>query len=140
MITVLNETVGGILERMIASWGSSPSRPRDTMSAIELLQAGTCDAAILDASLTANPAVVQALVAAGKPLVLINPMGAAPLEASIGPAEKRTINSPIKPELLQRALIDVLEQRPSNAARTDRPENKVTTERNLANVCRSKSW
>jgi len=114
MTAMHNQTVGGILERTMASWGAFCLRPRDTVSAIETLQAGNCDAVVLDASFAANPTMVQALVSARRPLVLINPMGASQGEAIFSQLEKRIVSSPIKPEQLQRALTDLFEHRPED--------------------------
>ena len=134
MIAVLNETVGGILERTITSWSAACSRPRDTMSTIKTLQAGNCDAAILDASLMANPAVVQALVSARRPLVLINPMGTAQAEPALNQIEKRAISSPVKPESLQRALTDLFEHRSAatSGENTKHPAAAAAVQKNLA--------
>ncbi len=133
LLAVWNETVGGILERTVTNWGMNCVRARDTMSALEILRAGQCDAAMLDLSLAASSAVGPALIEARKPLVLISPIGATVAESALSQIEKRFVTAPIKESQLQRALVELFERRPetSRAATPDQlsagpvPEKKL---------------
>ena len=75
----------------------------------------TCDAVVLDASVAANPAVAEALALSRMPHVVVSPLGTEPPASTTAALARRGINSPIKPALLQAALLELLEPRAPQA-------------------------
>ena len=110
LLAMLNENVGGIVERTAARWGASCARPRDTVSVIKELSGSAFAAAILDANVAANPAVAEILARGKIPHVVLTPLGAAEVATCL-PWLRRAVNSPVKPALLQAALTELFERR-----------------------------
>jgi signal transduction histidine kinase/HPt (histidine-containing phosphotransfer) domain-containing protein len=110
LVATLNETIGAIVERQAVRWGANCSRPGDTGTVVKELSERTFAAAILDAHVASNPAVAEILASGKIPHVVITPLGAVESPAS-SPMIRRTIGSPIKPGILQAALIELLDGR-----------------------------
>jgi CheY-like chemotaxis protein/HPt (histidine-containing phosphotransfer) domain-containing protein len=108
LIATLNETVGAIVEHQTVRWGANCSRPGDTTTVVKELCERAFAAAILDAHVAANPAVAEILASGKIPHVVITPLGVTESPAG-SPMIRRTISSPVKPAILQAALIELLD-------------------------------
>jgi len=125
LVAMLNQTICGIFERLVTSWGAAAVAPRDTMSAVAQLTGGGTDVAVLDLGLAENPAVAEALATRKLPVVLVMPLGSDANGVCGDASLRRVVSSPVKPGALRAALAELIERRPAPgpapAARTGAP-------------------
>jgi signal transduction histidine kinase/HPt (histidine-containing phosphotransfer) domain-containing protein len=127
LVAMLNGTLAGIIERTVGACGANCVVANDTLTALNQLAGGSLDAAILDAQLLQNPAVVE-LVRPGKiKLLLITPFATQTHLRASSAITQRTVSSPLKPSSLKTALTDLFEGRmrePSGSAKAEQPQNE----------------